>query len=114
MTQFPCLNFDVVSSSTGEIYHVQIARTENNLTCTCSCPAGQNNTACKHRLGLLLGKPEGVVGGDLDRIETIPSMLEGTDVDEALGELAALEGEKARIAKSITAAKKKLARVLSN
>lgn len=45
---FPTLEFQVVSSSSGEVYFIEVSRKGQNLTCTCTCPAGSHGTHCKH------------------------------------------------------------------
>ena len=106
------LAFEVESSSTGEIYQVRVSRNGDSLTCTCTCPAGQNRSACKHRLGILRGESNGIVGGDTDCIRRVPELLVGTDVEKAMNTLAALDEEMALLKKRISAAKKALSRVM--
>ena len=108
------LYFEVMSTSTGEIYNVSVVRNGANLTCTCTCPAGQKGTACKHRLGILSGSSTGVTGGDINRIESIPGIMQGTDVESALINVSTLEDQIAALKKQITAAKKALGRTLDD
>lgn len=107
-------SFEVTSSSTGEIYHVSVVREGTNLTCTCTCPAGQKRQACKHRLGILQGRDEGVTGGDVERIARMPALLSGTDVEKAISHLSAIALEMAALKKRETAAKKALGRILDD
>ena len=107
-------SFEVASSSTGEIYHVGVTRDGTNLTCTCTCPAGQKRTACKHRLGILKGNDEGITGGDIESIQRMPRLLGGTDVEKAMSTLSDLELEMAELKKKVQEAKKALGRVLDD
>ncbi|MEZ5850389.1 MAG: hypothetical protein R3D68_07045 [Hyphomicrobiaceae bacterium] len=104
----------VVRGSSGNDYSVTFARAGNNLTATCTCPAGQAGTHCKHRLDILGGIIDGIVSGNESDVGAITEMLAGTDVETALRELNdAVENEKS--AKAIVSrAKKKLARCLGN
>lgn len=111
---FTSLDFQVVSSSTGEVYFIELSRAGDNLTCTCTCPAGQNGTHCKHRIGILSGDASIIKAGDTDKISLIPEMLSGTDVEAALERLKNIERQKAEIDKQLRAAKKALARTLEN
>lgn len=106
--------FEVTSSSTGEIYHVSVVRDGANLTCRCTCPAGQRRTACKHRLGILRGCDVGVTGGDFESIARMPDLLSGTDVEKAMKDLSAIELDVVALKKKVTAAKKALGRVLDD
>ena len=42
--------FEVVSESTGEIYNVTFISDGETVKASCSCPAGQKLTLCKHVL----------------------------------------------------------------
>ena len=112
--RFAHLSVETVSSSTGETYFIEISRSGDKLTCTCTCPAGTMGTHCKHRISILSGDVKIVSGGDVDKLASIPDMLKGTDVERALAEMMALESEKAEVDRLLKAAKKKLARVMDS
>lgn len=109
---FPKLEFQVESSSTGENYIVEVFRSGDNLTCTCTCQAAENGMHCKHRVSILRGDIDGVSGGDIDKVNIISQMLVGTDVEGALNQMLELEAQKAAIDKQLKAIKKQLGRVL--
>jgi len=111
---FPTLEFQVVSSSSGEVYFIEVSRKGQNLTCTCTCPAGSHGTHCKHRLGILSGDAGIVEAGDTDQMHLIPQMLSGTDVEAALIRLNELQAQKAELDRKVKAAKKALARTLDD
>ena len=106
------LEFNVVSQSTGEVYFIQLYRSGDNLTCTCTCPAGQRSTHCKHRLAILNGDMSDVDSGDADRAHGISEMLSGTDVEVELIALRELEFQKRAIDNQIKTRKKALGRAL--
>jgi uncharacterized Zn finger protein len=112
--KFPQLRFEVASASTGEIYQIDLSRSGQNLTCTCTCPAGSRGTHCKHRVAILCGDSSAIGGGDIDQFDQVARMVEGTDVENSLRNLFILETEKERIAKQIKDAKKALARTLDD
>ena len=97
-----------VQGSAAEPYFVQISKNGTNLNATCDCPAGQNGQYCKHRVNLLKGLNTGVVGGDLDQISEIPSMIKGTDVERAMHELSTALDEEERAKKNASNKKKAL------
>ena len=111
---FETLDYQVVSQSTGEVYYIELSRNGDNLTCTCTCPAGQKGMHCKHRLSILNGDISDVDSGDTDKMHLIEGMLEGTDVDQALNELRKLEEQKAELDKAIKAQKKVLGKSLND
>lgn len=43
---------------------------------------------CKDRLNLLRGLEQDVVGGDVDKISSLPELLAGTDVEQVLQDLS--------------------------
>ncbi|MFZ7089436.1 SWIM zinc finger family protein [Primorskyibacter sp. 2E233] len=110
----PEFHFECTSSSTGEIYHIHVSRDGNNLTCTCTCPAGSKRTVCKHRLGVLQGDTNVVSGGDVEHLHLMPSILTGSDVQVELDRLKDLESEMDKLKKRIAAAKKSVAQALDD
>ena len=108
------LEFSVVSQSTGEVYFIELYRSNNNLTCTCTCPAGQRSVHCKHRLAILKGDVSEVDSGDADRVSEIAEMLKGTDVEVELNALSGLEQQKRTIENQIKATKKALGKALND
>ena len=114
MKMYETLDFQVVSQSTGEVYEIKLSRSGDNLTCTCTCPAGRKGTHCKHRLSILQGDITDVESGDTDKLELISHMLDGTDVEMELKTLHDLEAQKLEIDKLIKARKKALGRALND
>ena len=98
-----------VQGSASEPYIVTIERRENNLRAYCTCPAGENGQYCKHRFSLLEGNSKGVVGGDIDAISTLPRLLQGTDVADALADLRDAEKKVAAAKKEESTAKRAVA-----
>lgn len=102
-----------MNGSNGNEYEVRFEREGDMLHTSCTCPAGQNRTHCKHRLELM--------DGDLGRIvttehgalrEQIAKMLHGTNVEQALRDLQEAENfEKAAMAR-FKQAKKALDRAM--
>jgi uncharacterized Zn finger protein len=101
-----------VQGSAPEPYFVQINKDGNNLGASCDCPAGQNGQYCKHRVNLLKGLRDGVVGGDLDQISALPSIIKGTDVELAMQELVAALDEEERAKKRTSSKKKAFAKAM--
>ena len=93
-----------IQGSESEPYQVRIVRREGgNVSAYCTCQAAGNGMHCKHRIGLLTGKPEGVIGKRKEDAETVALWVKGSDIEPILTELQAsetqLESLKARIAK---------------
>lgn len=103
-----------VQGSASEPYVVIIEREGNNLTATCDCPAGSKRQHCKHRFRLLAGSAEGVIGGDISSIPSLPQLLDGTDVETALRRLQLAEKAEAEAKAEVQKAKAAVASAMHN
>ena len=103
-----------VQGSAEEPYSVEFRRDGANLSAYCTCAAGAVGQYCKHRFRILQGDFEGLVGGSTEEVKKVASWLGGTDVESAILELAKAETVLEQAKKDVSAAKKKLARALSN
>jgi hypothetical protein len=65
---------------------------------------------CKHRIRILQGSVEGVVSSNAMDVARVAGWLAGTDVEVALRNVTSLENEAAKIARTLSAAKKALAK----
>lgn len=101
-----------VKGSSAEPYEVIIIKDGDSLTALCSCPAGQHGNFCKHRIGILEGKPAGIVSDNADSVPTAVGWLAGTDVEAALADVRTAEKNKDKTA--ISTAKRKLARAMNS
>lgn len=99
----------LVQGSAPAPYEVIFARDNNEVTASCSCPAGDNGTYCKHRLDILDGVLGGVVSENAHQVREVVSWLPGSSLEMCLAELASATRE-VENAKHVEAqAKKKLA-----
>jgi uncharacterized Zn finger protein len=95
-----------IEGSTGNPYLASFTREGNTLKTSCTCPAGEKRTHCKHRLSLLEGDLSRVRGAYPEALpQLLSAMLEGTEVQSALRALA-----HARDESSVADAKLKLAK----
>lgn len=108
------LKFKVRSSSSDSIYDVYIRKEGVNLTAICNCPAGQNNMSCKHRENIFCGDISSVISGDIEKLNIIGDLLDGTDVKFALREIELLTQELEHTKNLIKVARRKLGEVLSD
>ena len=106
------LKFEVKGSA-AEPYEVDvIRRDEKKLSAYCSCPAGQNGMHCKHRIGILVGKPKGVVGDRTDDLETVRTWVTGSDIEESLTELHTSEIALEKLKSKVKKLKKSVAKAM--
>jgi uncharacterized Zn finger protein len=104
----------LVQGSAPEPYVVTFPRRGDNLTARCTCPAGTVGQYCKHRFAILAGDQHGVVSPNVGDIARVQEWLNGTDVEQALRELAEAEAEFDLAKQRVAGFKKKPARVLSD
>ncbi len=73
----------LIKGSAPEPYAVTFGRTGNNLTTSCTCPAGKNGQYCKHRFNLMEGDLSALVSKNTGDIAKLHELILGTDVAEA-------------------------------
>jgi hypothetical protein len=74
----------LVQGSASEPYRVAFWRVTDNVKSSCTCQAGKNGLACKHRVSLLEGDVTNLVSQHDDSLEKLQMMLESSDVGAAL------------------------------
>lgn len=74
----------LVQGSTADPYRVSFWRVGDNVKSSCTCQAGKNGLACKHRLNLLDGDVTNLVSSGPDSFQKLQRLLEGSDVGVAL------------------------------
>jgi len=102
----------LVQGSAEYPYEVIFSKRGSNLSAYCTCPAGENGQCCKHRFRIFAGSDEGIVSGNKDEVIIVKSWLSGTDVEAALGEVVEKERVFEKAKKDLSAAKKKLVRIM--
>ena len=105
------INF-LVQGSAQDPYEVTFTKNGEKLTALCTCPAGINGRHCKHRLGIFEGSAKGIVSENEGDVNTVQKWLAGTDVEDAFNEVRKLEYLFESAKKDLTAAKRKLARLM--
>jgi hypothetical protein len=76
-----------VQGSALEPYIVEFWREGNNLTTNCSCPTGENKMYCKHRLNLIGGNSINLISKNIEDIERLRILVQGTDVEETISSI---------------------------
>ena len=104
----------LVKGSAPQPYELIFIKDGASLTAICNCPAGAHGNFCKHRIGILDGKPKGLVSDNAEQVTTVVEWLVGTDVEAALHALRAIEKDKTVPKSDLAAAKKKLARAMNS
>ena len=104
-----------VRGSKDEPYEIRIIhRDEGKLSAYCTCQAGSNGMHCKHRIGILTGKPENVIEHpkNKDSLLTVAGWVKGSDIEAVLNELHAAENELEKIKFTVVRLKKSLAKAM--
>lgn len=105
------LNFKIQGSA-SDPYIITFTKEGNNLKAFCDCPAGQNWKHCKHRVGLLTGSTKGLVSDNSNELVTLQGMMEGTDLEVALGEYLKADEASTEAKKQLTKTKKVLVQAM--
>jgi uncharacterized Zn finger protein len=100
------LVFHVKGSSTKP-YEVVFLKEGDHITALCDCMAGKNGQHCKHRFRILDGSDQDIVSDNTEEIALVQEWLIGSDLEEALKEIAS-----AKTPADLVAAKKKAARIM--
>lgn len=99
----------LVSGSAPEPYRVSFHREGGKLTAFCTCQAGLNGQACKHRLDILAGAVDGLPEGSGPDVRAVCAWLQGTALQQAVQQVQALEAEMDAVKRRLAVAKKGLA-----
>jgi len=102
----------LVQGSAEEPYKVTFQKEGVNLSAYCTCPAGENGQCCKHRIRILDGSEEGIISENVSDVKIVKTWLAGTDVEKALIQIVEKERVLEKAKKELSAAKKKLARMM--
>ncbi len=104
-----------VQGSQDEPYKIRIVRSdEGELSAYCTCEAASNGMHCKHRIGILTGKPENLLESKENResLLTVAEWVKGSAIESVLIQLNAAEDEFKAIKSKISRLKKMLARAM--
>lgn len=100
----------LIQGSAPDPYEVKFyLKSSSVIIATCTCPAGQNGTYCKHRINLLQGNLSGLVSGNEDQASVVISWLSGTHLASCLKEIAHAEKQLASAKAEVSRSKKNLA-----
>jgi uncharacterized Zn finger protein len=102
----------LVQGLAPEPYETTFTRSGNNINAFCTCPAGENGQYCKHRFGILAGDSRAVVSANKDEVLIVQSWLPGSDLEEALMQMAEAEHDYDQAKKRLSEAKKGVARAM--
>lgn len=100
-----------VTGSAGVIYEVSAQRDVAGVRITCTCEAGNNKLACKHRTALLAGDGTALISGG-DGLATLATWLPGTALDHAIRRVAEANATAETAKRNLSAARKALGRVM--
>ncbi|HSV73468.1 MAG TPA: SWIM zinc finger family protein [Chthonomonadales bacterium] len=100
-----------VQGSAEDPYIVEFCRDGGLLGAHCTCPAGENGQACKHRIRILKGNAEGTVDCNQADVAIVGQWFSGSKIATAL---TAIENEEVvleKTKKNLASLKKELGRL---
>ncbi|MFZ1430592.1 MAG: SWIM zinc finger family protein [Geminicoccaceae bacterium] len=80
-----------IEGSQGDEYEVLAWRDGAELLITCTCQAAVNRRLCRHRVMLLNGVVDDLLGDNEDDVRLLKDLLRGTTMEAALQRFAAAE-----------------------
>ena len=101
-----------IQGSAEQPYQPTFIKDGEKITATCTCPAGQFGTLCKHRTGLLAGDASAVVSDNADQVGTITEWIIGTETEANITKLREAEKTLSKAKRELTKAKKALSESL--
>ena len=107
------LEFEVKSGE-GVTHKIVADRAGDNLTLTCDCPTAFQGNICAHRLVLLAGDTSLLVSDNAGDIDELKTMVQGTDVDQCMREIAELDAQIRTLSTKLDDVKKNLADSLND
>ena len=102
----------LIQGSAVTPYVVTVIKNGDNLTATCTCPAGSFKQHCKHRIAILHGKNQGIVSNNYDDLKIVKDWIIGTDVENALNDYEIAEREFEIAKTKLSQCKKRLSNAL--
>ena len=102
----------LVQGSSNSPYEVTFIVEGKNLNAFCTCPAGEKNQSCKHRMAILRGETDAVVSANKDEASIVRSWLAGSDIELAIHDLAEAEHDFEEARKKRDRAKKALVKAM--
>lgn len=105
------LEFEVEGSS-GEIYTVTFKQKGANLNAYCTCPAGENNIHCKHRIALMGGDDSNLLSENTADIMRLKTILQGTELESAYKRMHEATNKLDTAKRELASAKKVLTRAM--
>lgn len=99
----------LVQGSAPEPYTVTLYLLGSNLSASCTCPAGQYGTYCKHRIAVLSGDTSSIVSDNVAEVAVVTRWLIGTPLADALADFLEAERLVAHAKTRMANAKKRVA-----
>lgn len=98
----------LVNGSTGNEYEVIFYKTDKSLAATCTCPAGEKGTYCKHRLEILKGDTSGIKTPNKSDIAIVLNWYKKSPLEEKVNLISQLEDEQQTLSSQSSKEKKAL------
>lgn len=101
----------LVNGSTGNEYEVTFYKTDKSLAATCTCPAAEKGTYCKHRFEILKGETSRLKTTNKGDVVIVLNWYKKSPLEEKVNLIRQLEDEQQALSSQISKEKKELARM---
>ncbi len=102
-----------VQGSAAQPYQVRFQEHVGRIAASCTCPAGNFQDVCKHRIMILNGITKGIVSNNADAVAKVQSWISGTEVVAALAEMTSIESQIDQLKKQLVKVKKSIGQVMA-
>jgi ABC-type hemin transport system ATPase subunit len=103
----------LVQGSATEPYSVTFTKTLKKISVLCTCQAGKKKMLCKHKINIINGDTQNIVGNNLSEITSLLSWLEGSDTEKSAKIIQQLEAELEAAKSNLASERKRLTKLLS-
>jgi NADPH:quinone reductase-like Zn-dependent oxidoreductase len=107
------LKFEVYGSKSEPYYVVAQKHGDGTVSVTCTCPAGEMRTYCKHRFALLNGDVSSAPDAKADDVNTLADWVKSSKLQDAMNEVQLAEAAAQAAKQELSKRKKALARIMN-
>jgi len=102
----------VIEGSRGDQYLVAFEKQGETLHAFCTCQAGENGMYCKHRFGLMEGSTARLISDNAGDVAELQALMAGTELEAAYNRVKEATRAHEATKKSLSQAKKELAKAM--
>ena len=103
----------LIQGSSNEPYELDFQFVNSKITAVCTCNAGAFGTVCKHKLNIINGSTDSIIGNNQCEVDTVLSWISISNLSPLLESLRAAEDQLEKAKKTVKQAKDNIKTALS-